>query len=63
MTLGRRAWCDVRVDVVVLVKWVPNATAERRLEAPLFAIADFGVVGDIHKVLPQATEEIRKRKR
>jgi electron transfer flavoprotein alpha subunit len=32
-------------------------------EAPLFAIADFGVVGDIHKVLPQATEEIRKRKR
>jgi electron transfer flavoprotein alpha subunit len=32
-------------------------------EAPLFQIADFGVVGDIHKVLPQATEEIRKRKR
>jgi electron transfer flavoprotein alpha subunit len=32
-------------------------------EAPLFQIADFGVVGDIHRVLPQATEEIRKRKR
>jgi electron transfer flavoprotein alpha subunit len=31
-------------------------------DAPLFAIADFGVIGDLHKVLPQATEEIRKRK-
>ena len=31
-------------------------------EAPIFAMADFGVVGDLHKVLPQATEEITKRK-
>ena len=31
-------------------------------EAPIFEIADFGVVGDLHTVLPQATEEIRKRK-
>jgi electron transfer flavoprotein alpha subunit len=31
-------------------------------EAPIFEIADFGVVGDLHAVLPQATEEIRKRK-
>jgi electron transfer flavoprotein alpha subunit len=31
-------------------------------EAPIFAMADFGVVGDLHTVLPQATEEIRKRK-
>ncbi len=31
-------------------------------EAPIFAMADFGVVGDLHKVLPQATEEILKRK-
>ncbi len=31
-------------------------------EAPIFAMADFGVVGDLHKVLPQATEEINKRK-
>lgn len=30
-------------------------------EAPIFAMADFGVVGDLHTVLPQATEEIRKR--
>jgi len=31
-------------------------------EAPLFALADFGVVGDLASVLPQASEEIRKRK-
>jgi electron transfer flavoprotein alpha subunit len=31
-------------------------------EAPIFAMADFGVVGDLHTVLPQATEEIAKRK-
>jgi electron transfer flavoprotein alpha subunit len=31
-------------------------------EAPIFAMADFGVVGDLHTVLPQATEEISKRK-
>jgi electron transfer flavoprotein alpha subunit len=31
-------------------------------EAPIFELADFGVVGDLFKVLPQATEEIVKRK-
>ncbi len=31
-------------------------------EAPIFAMADFGVVGDLHKVLPQATEEIVRRR-
>ena len=31
-------------------------------EAPLFELVDFGVVGDLHKVLPAATEEINKRK-
>jgi electron transfer flavoprotein alpha subunit len=31
-------------------------------EAPIFAMADFGVVGDLHAVLPQAAEEIEKRK-
>ena len=31
-------------------------------EAPLFEIADFGVVGDLHQVVPQLTEEINKRK-
>ncbi|WP_026875357.1 electron transfer flavoprotein subunit alpha/FixB family protein [Jiangella gansuensis] len=31
-------------------------------EAPIFAMADFGVVGDLHTILPQATAEIEKRK-
>ncbi|GLU46668.1 electron transfer flavoprotein subunit alpha/FixB family protein [Nocardiopsis ansamitocini] len=31
-------------------------------EAPLLEIADFAVVGDLHKVTPQLTEEINKRK-
>lgn len=31
-------------------------------EAPIFELADFGVVGDLFAVLPQLTEEIRKRK-
>ncbi len=31
-------------------------------EAPIFELVDFGVVGDLHKVLPAATEEVQKRK-
>ena len=31
-------------------------------EAPMFELADFGVVGDLFTVVPQAIEEIRKRK-
>jgi electron transfer flavoprotein alpha subunit len=31
-------------------------------EAPIFELADFGIVGDLFKVVPQAVEEIRKRK-
>ena len=31
-------------------------------EAPIFEIADFGIVGDLFKVAPQLTEEIGKRK-
>ncbi len=31
-------------------------------EAPIFELVDFGVVGDLHTVLPAATEEIEKRK-
>ncbi|MEE2521348.1 electron transfer flavoprotein subunit alpha/FixB family protein [Pseudarthrobacter sp. J75] len=30
-------------------------------ESPVFEIADFGIIGDLHKVLPQAAQEIRKR--
>jgi electron transfer flavoprotein alpha subunit len=31
-------------------------------EAPIFEIADFGVVGDLFQIVPQLTEEIVKRK-
>jgi electron transfer flavoprotein alpha subunit len=31
-------------------------------EAPIFEIADFGIVGDLFKVAPQLTEEAEKRK-
>ncbi len=33
----------------------------RDADSPVFEIADFGIVGDLFSVLPQATEEIRKR--
>ena len=31
-------------------------------EAPIFEIADYGVVGDLFSVVPQLTEEVGKRK-
>ena len=31
-------------------------------EAPIFELADFGVVGDLFAILPQAAEEVTKRK-
>ena len=31
-------------------------------ESPVFEIADFGIVGDLFQVLPQATAEIKKRR-
>ena len=31
-------------------------------EAPIFEIADYGVVGDLFNVVPQLTEEVTKRK-
>ncbi|MDQ0731577.1 electron transfer flavoprotein subunit alpha/FixB family protein [Arthrobacter sp. B1I2] len=31
-------------------------------ESPVFEIADFGIIGDVFEVLPQATAEIKKRK-
>jgi electron transfer flavoprotein alpha subunit len=32
-------------------------------DAPIFAISDFGVVGDLFKVVPRLTDEVAKRKR
>jgi electron transfer flavoprotein alpha subunit len=31
-------------------------------EAPIFELADFGVVGDLFQVAPQLADEIAKRK-
>ncbi|MBA3620434.1 MAG: electron transfer flavoprotein subunit alpha/FixB family protein, partial [Acidothermales bacterium] len=35
---------------------------DKDAEAPLFELADFGVVGDLHTVLPQLIEAIAQRK-
>ncbi len=32
-------------------------------EAPIFKLADLGIIGDVHKVIPQLIEEVRARKR
>jgi electron transfer flavoprotein alpha subunit len=30
-------------------------------EAPIFAVSDLGIVGDVHKVLPQVIEALKAR--
>ena len=30
-------------------------------EAPIFSVADLGIVGDVHKVLPQLIEALKSR--
>ena len=41
-------------QVIIAINKDPNA--------PIFDFADFGVVGDLHAVVPQLTEEVRRRK-
>jgi electron transfer flavoprotein beta subunit len=60
MDLGGRAWCDVRVDVVVLVKWVPNATAERRLDPVDFTTDRTSVDGLLSELDEYVVEEALK---
>ncbi len=31
-------------------------------ESPIFELADFGIMGDLHKIVPQAVEEIREQR-
>ena len=38
------------------------AVINKDAEAPIFSIADIGVVGDLYKVIPPLIEEIAKRK-
>jgi electron transfer flavoprotein alpha subunit len=39
-----------------------NVAVNKDEEAPIFELVDFGVVGDLHTVLPAATAEVTKRK-
>ena len=45
---------NVRARTIVAVNKDPKA--------PIFAIADFGVVGDLHTVLPALVDEMGKRR-
>jgi electron transfer flavoprotein alpha subunit len=39
-----------------------SSWSTRTRKAPIFQLADFGVVGDLHKVLPALIDEVGKRK-
>ena len=50
-------WCDGGVDVVVLVKWVPDATAERSLDRSDFTTNRASVDGLLSELDEYAVEE------
>jgi electron transfer flavoprotein alpha subunit len=35
----------------------------KNAEAPIFDVADLGIVGDLHKVIPAVIEELKKAKK